>query len=130
MEPVLVSRAWNLEEAMEARHMTRANRFIWWGLACMLGLSLTTTTTLVAMHHVQTQTMAAKLDFMISNAHDVQLRMSNLHEDIQNVQEAAAAQGESLAESSAAQGAQIEQLTNGVIMLLELLQSIFSTPRV
>jgi hypothetical protein len=95
-------------------------------MGSMLVLCLTTTTALVAVHHIQTREMITKLDYVIGRLPDIPSLMSNLHGDVQGVQETVSSQTTQLLLAAETQWARTEQLAEGLRMLVELLQDYFN----
>lgn len=126
LEPV------HLNLPVRAEHGRQSGVVVWVFLcyACVLTLCMTTTTALVVVQHVQTREMSARLDFLTGRVSDIPSLMSTLHGDIQEVQGEVEGQGAWLQGMADAQSARIEQLANGTIMLVDVLQSAFGAGRV
>ena len=122
----------HLNLPVPAGHSRQSSVVFWVFLcyACVLTLCMTTTTALVAAQHVQTREMSARLDFLTGRVSDIPSLMSTLHGDMQEVQGEVEGQGAWLQGMADAQSARIEQLANGTIMLVDVLQSAFGAGRV
>ena len=101
-----------------------------WFAACagvlLLALCLTTTTVLVAVQHIQLRAMDAKLDYMAKRIPDIPSLMSNLHGDIEGVQELVSAGTTQTLLAAEMQGARVEQIVEAFTKLVAILQEYFA----
>ena len=123
LEPAYLNNA--VGPAAGARDREGCGRFILGVMVSLLVLCLTTTTALVAVHHVQAREMAAKLDYLIGRVPDIPSLMSNLHGDVEGVQELVSGQTTQMMLAYEMQGARVEQLATGLVRLVEVLQDYF-----
>jgi hypothetical protein len=101
-----------------------------WIAACagvlILALCLTTTTALVAVQQIQLREMGAKLDYIAKRIPDIPSLMSNLHGDIEGVQELVSSGTMQTLLAAEMQGARVEQVVEAFTRLITILQEMFA----
>lgn len=92
----------------------------------ILALCLTTTTALVAVQQIQLREMGAKLDYISKRLPDIPSLMSNLHGDIEGVQELVSSGTMQTLLAAEMQGARVEQVVEAFTRLVTILQEYFT----
>jgi hypothetical protein len=94
-------------------------------LVCALVLCVTTTTALVAVQHLQLQGLRARVDYVAGRIPDIPSLLSNLHGDIEGVQELVSSGTTQTLLEAEMQGARVERVAEAFAMLVTVLQGYF-----